>query len=239
MTRAIGRKSKFLVTVDNSAPGIARRDECRSLPLLRPDTKQLCSLDTLDHMADDSNGAPRTRVLDERTVYDNEWVRLVQLKIEPPDGRRFWHHVVRLQTVALALVLDEQDRVLMVWRHRFVPDAFGWELPGGIVGKDEDPETAAARETEEETGWRPTTPMRRLQTFQPMPGMVDTPHVIYLADGAEHVGEPSDLEEAGVVEWIPLRDVPGLIHDGKLAGSGSLVGLLHVLALGRQLPDPA
>jgi 8-oxo-dGTP pyrophosphatase MutT (NUDIX family) len=203
------------------------------------DTNQPDMLDTLDDMADDSNGAPRTRVLDERTIYDNEWVRVVQMKIEPPDGRQFWHHVVRLQTVALALVVDEQDRVLMVWRHRFVPDAFGWELPGGIVGKDEDPETTAAREMEEETGWRPKVPMRRIQGFQPMPGMVDTPHVIFLADGAEHVSEPIDLEEAGVVEWIPLRDVQGLIRDGKVAGSGSLVGLLHVLALGRQSPDTA
>jgi 8-oxo-dGTP pyrophosphatase MutT (NUDIX family) len=194
-------------------------------------------LATLGDMADEANGAPRTRVLDERTIYDNEWVRLVQLKIEPPDGRQFWHHVVRLQTVALALVTDEHDRVLMVWRHRFVPDAFGWELPGGIVGADEDPEATAARETEEETGWRPARPMRRQHTFQPMPGMVDTPHVIYAAAGAEHVGEPSDLEEAGVVRWIPLRDIPELVQAGKIAGSGSLVGLLHVLALGRQLPD--
>lgn len=193
---------------------------------------------TLGDMSDESNGAPATRVLDERTIYDNEWVRLVQLKIEPPDGRQFWHHVVRLQTVALALVLDERERVLMVWRHRFVPDAFGWELPGGIVGADEDPEVAASRETEEETGWRPGGPMRLLHSFQPMPGMVDTPHVIYLAAGAQRVGEPADLEEAGVVEWIPLRDVRELVQAGKIAGSGSLVGLLHLLALGRQLPNP-
>jgi 8-oxo-dGTP pyrophosphatase MutT (NUDIX family) len=34
--------------------------------------------------------------------------------------------------VAIAVVIDEQDRVLMLWRHRFVPDSFAWELPGGI-----------------------------------------------------------------------------------------------------------
>lgn len=190
-------------------------------------------------MSDEANGAPRTRVLDERTLYDNEWVRLVQLKIEPPDGRQFWHHVVRLQTVALALVIDQEDRVLMVWRHRFVPDAFGWELPGGIVDADEDPEATAARETEEETGWRPMRPLSRLNSFQPMPGMVDTPHVVYMASGAEHVGEPTDLEESGIVEWISLRDVPDLIRAGQIAGAGSLVALLHVLALGHQPPDTA
>jgi 8-oxo-dGTP pyrophosphatase MutT (NUDIX family) len=91
----------------------------------------------------------------------------------------------------------------------------------------------AARETQEETGWRPVGPMRHLLSFHPMPGMVDTPHVLFTATGAEHVGEPTDDDEAGVVEWMPMAKVPELIRAGKIAGSGSLVGLLHVLALGR------
>jgi 8-oxo-dGTP pyrophosphatase MutT (NUDIX family) len=184
-------------------------------------------------MPDEVTQAPQTKVYGERSIYHSEWVRLVQVEIEPPDGRRFWHHVVRLQTVVLAAVFDEHDRVLMIWRYRFVPDAFGWELPGGIVEQGEEFADTAARETLEETGWRPTQPMRHLASFQPMPGMVDTPHVIYTADGAEHVGEPDDLEEAGVVDWVPLAKLPDLIRAGKVAGSGSLVALLHVLALGR------
>jgi 8-oxo-dGTP pyrophosphatase MutT (NUDIX family) len=184
-------------------------------------------------MPKEAPAAPLTRVHGERTIYNNEWVRLVQVEIEPPDGRRFWHHVVRLQSVALAAVFDEHDRVLMVWRHRFVPDALGWELPGGIVEAGEAADVTAVRETEEETGWRPIGRMRHLLSFQPMPGMVDTPHVLFTAAGAEHVGEPTDDEEAGVVEWMPMVRVPELIRAGKVAGSGSLVALLHVMALGR------
>jgi 8-oxo-dGDP phosphatase len=184
-------------------------------------------------MSNESNGAPRTIVHDERKIYDSRWVRLVQLKVTPPDGREFWHHVVRLQTVATAAVLNDDDQVLMVWRHRFVPDEFAWELPGGIVEAGEDAAIAAGREAEEETGWRPTGSMQHLLTFQPMPGMVDTPHAIYTSVGAEYIGEPADREEAGIVEWMGLADIPGLINDGKVAGAGSLVALLHILALGR------
>jgi 8-oxo-dGTP pyrophosphatase MutT (NUDIX family) len=99
--------------------------------------------------------ALRTKVFGERMIYGNPWVRLMLVDIGPPDGRRFEHHVVRLQTVALALVLDDQDRVLMLWRHRFITDEWGWELPDGIVSAEEDPAGTAAREVEEETGWRP------------------------------------------------------------------------------------
>jgi 8-oxo-dGTP pyrophosphatase MutT (NUDIX family) len=117
----------------------------------------------------------------------------------------------------------------MLWRHRFVDDSWGWELPGGIVDADEDPAASAAREVEEETGWRPGA-MKHLLTFQPMVGMVDTPHEVYLAESATRVGDPTDLVEAGRVHWIPMDRVLDLIDKGEVLGAGSLVGLLHVLA---------
>jgi 8-oxo-dGDP phosphatase len=177
----------------------------------------------------------RTKVYGERTVYDNPWVRLVLVDIEPPDGRRFEHHVVRLQTVVLVVVLDDDDRVLMLWRHRFATDEWGWELPGGIAHADEDPAMTAVREVIEETGWQPSA-VEPLVQFQPMPGMVDTPHVIYLARNAVEVGAPSDHEEAGRVGWVPLAAVPEMIAKGEILGSGSLVGLLYLIASRRESP---
>src|SRR5688500_14273748 len=97
----------------------------------------------------------RWTVFGERAIYDNPWVRLVLVDVEPPHGERFEHHVVRLQRVVLVVVLDDHDRVLMMWRHRFATDEWGWELPGGIVDPGEDPAATARREVEEETGWRP------------------------------------------------------------------------------------
>jgi len=172
---------------------------------------------------------PRTKVYGERVIYDNPWVRLALADIEPPDGHRFEHHVVRLFPVAIALVINDQDEVLMLWRHRFVADAWGWELPGGIINADEDGTACAAREAEEETGWRPIS-LKHLVTYQPMIGMVDSPHEIYVGRGATLIGEPTDREEAGRIDWIPLGEVLGMISRNEIIGSGSLVGLLHVLA---------
>lgn len=186
----------------------------------------------------DDDDIPRWQVFAERTLYDNPWVRLVQVDVEPPDGNRFWHHVVRLQTVAAAVVINDAQQVLLLRRHRFATDEIGWELPGGIVGPDETPAQAAVREVEEETGWRPTGTPIRLTRFQPMPGMVDTPHEVYLIHGATQVGDPTDREEAGRLDWIPLADIAKLIAAGQILGSGSLVGLLSVLAPGVVQTEP-
>src|SRR5690242_17123222 len=101
----------------------------------------------------------------ERTLYDSRWLRLNLVDVEPPGGERFEHHVVRMQRVAVALVLDDsQTQLLMLRRHRFIDDSWGWEVPVGNVVRDETPEHAAYREVEEETGWRPRD-LTRIVTF--------------------------------------------------------------------------
>jgi 8-oxo-dGDP phosphatase len=168
----------------------------------------------------------------ERTVYESPWVQVTRVDVTPPDGNRFEHHAVRLKRVAMAVVLDNEDRALLVWRHRFITNSWGWETPGGIIDDDETGEETACRETMEETGWRPEG-LRLIAAFQPMPGLVDTPHEIYLSRHAVQVAEPSDAVEVGVVRWVPLADVPGMVERGEIAGSGSLVGLLYAACAAR------
>ncbi|MET9094143.1 NUDIX domain-containing protein [Streptomyces cyaneofuscatus] len=66
----------------------------------------------------------------------------------PTGVERFEHHVVRLHHIAIAAVVDDQNRVLMLWRYLFGSQQRGWELSGRIVDSGEDPATSAARETE-------------------------------------------------------------------------------------------
>lgn len=70
-------------------------------------------------------------------------------------------------------------------------------------------------EVEEETGWRPGR-LKPITTFQPMVGMVDSPHEVFIGRGAERIGEPTDAEEDGHAEWVPLSDVRDLMAQGEL-----------------------
>jgi 8-oxo-dGTP pyrophosphatase MutT (NUDIX family) len=166
----------------------------------------------------------------ERSIYSSEWVDLRLVDVTAPDGKRFEHHVVRMQRVAVSAVLDDQHQhLLMLQRHRFIDHSWGWEVPVGIVEPDEDSIVTAAREVEEETGWRPGR-LEHLLTFQPAIGIADTPHDIFMGYGAEHIGEPSDVTEAQTVSWVPIADLLGLIRDGQIRDGSTLVAVLHVLA---------
>jgi len=167
---------------------------------------------------------------DPRTVYDNPWIRLERVDVELPSGRRFPdHHVITLRPAAMVVVVNDDTDVLLSWRHRFVGDIWNYELPGGLIEDGEAPEHAAEREVLEETGYRPLG-LRHLVSFEPVIGMMSAAHHVFLADGAQRVSEPSDLDE-GRFEWVKLADVPAMITAGEIRNSGTLVGLLHYLAL--------
>ncbi len=61
----------------------------------------------------------------------------------------------------------------------------GWELPGGLVDEGEEPEETVIRELEEETGYRAGR-VEHLVTYQPMVGMVDSEHVIFIGRDPEN-----------------------------------------------------
>ena len=161
--------------------------------------------------------------------------RKLQLSIasvQLPDGVQFEQYVLRMPKAAMMVVLDEQDRVLMMWRHRFIIDRWLWELPGGYVDPDEDPAATAAREVEEETGWRPRA-VEYLTSMQPMIGTADAENLLFLAHGADFIGEPKDINEAERVAWVPLDSIRERMAQGEIIGAASQVGLLHVLAFHR------
>ncbi|MDX3784763.1 NUDIX hydrolase [Streptomyces europaeiscabiei] len=164
----------------------------------------------------------------ERQIYTNKWVNLCLVDVQQPDGRRWEYHVVRLRHLAVAAVVNDRQEVLMMWRHRFITDSWAWELPMGLVEEGESPEEAAAREVLEETGWRPG-PIKPLVYAEPANGITDSQHHVFRADGATHVGPPTEMNEPDRIEWIPLSEVRAMIDRREIVSSGTLVGLLYVL----------
>ena len=171
------------------------------------------------------------KVHGERWVYESDWMSVALADVELPDGKRFEHHALRSVARAVGTVIHDPDRgVLMLWRHRFIPDTWGWEIPAGRVDDGESLEDAALREALEETGWRPDS-VRPLISYTPMGGLCDQVFDIFLAEAAEYVGTPESQHEADKVEWIPVPKLLELIREGDVKDGFSLVGVMAALML--------
>jgi 8-oxo-dGDP phosphatase len=165
----------------------------------------------------------------EQALYESPEVRLTRVDVGLPDGARVWRHVIHLHQAVSMVLLDDLDRVLLLWRHRFAQNRWGWELPGGLVEEDESVSEAVARELEDQTGYR-AGETQHLITFQPFAGSVDGEHVVFAGHDVEQVGVAVSLDGIERVAWMALASVPELIAEGKVWNGGSLVGLQQALA---------
>ncbi|MEY2434864.1 MAG: hypothetical protein QOC92_4589 [Acidimicrobiaceae bacterium] len=171
----------------------------------------------------------RWTVHGERSLYESEWVNLKLVDVEIPGEGRFDHHVVRVPQEAAGTIVYDADRgLLLLWRHRFITDTWGWEIPAGKIEPGESPAQAAARETIEETGWAPGA-LRHLVSYHPTNGLSDQRFHLFVADSATHVGDPTDPGEAERIEWVPLHEVRAIAERGEMSDGLSLTAVLYAL----------
>jgi len=171
----------------------------------------------------------------ERTIYDSEWMRLTLVDVELPSGPRFDHHVLRMPAQAAGVVVDVADRgVLLLWRHRFITDTWGWEVPAGRIDAGETAVAAAHRETLEETGWQPGE-LTLMTRYFPANGTADLTFNLFVTTAATHIGDPTDPDESDRVEWLSWDRVREEIGRGNVGDGLSLTALLYRMAA---LPSP-
>ena len=169
------------------------------------------------------------RNLGEQQVVATPWFALNTAEVELPGGRRIDHYLLRLPPVVMTAMLDDQDRVLLLWRHRFIPDSWGWELPSGIADPTEDLAAAASRQALAESGWEPVEPRPLLQ-LEPDGALTNRVSHIYWTRRFMHRGPPPADFEAERIEWISLGSAPSLVAAGKIKASCTAAALLTLRA---------
>ena len=146
-----------------------------------------------------------------------------------------WEYVSRARGIRAAVIvaIDDDDHLLLVEQYRVPLGRACLELPAGLVGDDsegEATEIAAARELEEETGYRPGR-VESLGEYFSSPGMVSESFTLVRARDLVRVGEGGGIEGEGIiVHRVKLGEVPGFVADCRARGLAIDVKLLLVLA---------
>jgi ADP-ribose pyrophosphatase len=144
-----------------------------------------------------------------------------------------WEYVSRARGIKAAVILAIDDgHVILVEQFRVPLGRACLELPAGLVGDDhagEPMEVAAARELEEETGYRAAR-IEPVGEFFSSPGMVSESFYFVRALGLEKVSDGGGVEgENIVVHRVAIDALPAFIDAKHAEGCAMDVKLLTLL----------
>ena len=124
-------------------------------------------------------------LLTRKTIYPGRTVHLDLERVELPNGHVTELEIVHHPGAACVVALTAEGHVLLVRQFRHAVADWLVELPAGKLDRGEAPESCAARELEEETGYRAGS-IERLGAIVPTPGFCDeTIHVFRARDLAQ------------------------------------------------------
>ncbi|UVO55483.1 NUDIX hydrolase [Sphingomonas sp. SUN039] len=145
-----------------------------------------------------------------------------------------WEYVARARGIGAAVILAIDDgHVLLVEQWRVPLQRRCLELPAGLVGDEtegEDVATSAARELEEETGWRADT-IEIVGEFASSPGMVSETFTLVTAHGLTKVGDGGGVPGEDItVHRVALPDVTAFVASKRAEGVTIDVKLLILIS---------
>jgi ADP-ribose pyrophosphatase len=148
-----------------------------------------------------------------------------------------WEYVGRARGIRAAVILavDDENHVILVDQYRVPLGRRCVELPAGLVGDDqpgEETEIAAARELEEETGYRPGR-IEVIGEFFSSPGMVSESFTLLRAHDLVKVSDGGGVDgEDIVVHRVPLSGIGEAVARWRAEGYAMDVKMLTLLGPG-------
>jgi ADP-ribose pyrophosphatase len=141
-----------------------------------------------------------------------------------------WEYVGRARGIKAAVILAVEDgHVLLVEQYRVPLGKRCIELPAGLIGDHDDGEdvlTSAARELEEETGYRADT-LEIVGEFFSSPGMVSESFTLVRATGLTKVGDGGGVDgENIVVRRVAIKGLSSFMQTKRNEGCAVDVKLL-------------
>jgi ADP-ribose pyrophosphatase len=165
-------------------------------------------------------------------LFQSRWYAVRQDALVSPEGKAITYTVVEHPGYVVIVPLLSDGRVVMERIYRYPLRRVALECPSGSLDGEE-PEVAARRELEEETGYRAGR-VRWLGQYAGSSGISDEEFSIFLAtevsaDGVLRREITEDIE----IELIPLADLRAMVLRGDINdGSSALAILLASEAIG-------
>ncbi len=159
-----------------------------------------------------------------RTQYRGRVFTLEKENVTLDNGVTTDLDVIHHPGAAAMVPLTGDNKVVLLRQYRHAVRQEIWEIPAGTLEAGETPQTCAAREIEEETGYAAAT-LVRLGTIIPVPGYSDETITLFLCTGLTLKQQKLDADEQITVSPVPFDEAITMIRDGRIQDAKSIAGL--------------
>jgi 8-oxo-dGTP pyrophosphatase MutT (NUDIX family) len=175
------------------------------------------------------------KILDQKEIYDNPWIRITEFQVINPSGGRGIYGKVHYKNIAVGIFpVDADGNTWLIGQYRFPLDLYSWEIPEGGGRVDEDPLDAAKRELLEETGLV-AKEWTEILTIHLSNSVSDEKAIIYIARELDQLDPAPEETEQLVVRKLPIHQVIRMVEDGQITDAMSVAAIQRVQLLISQL----
>lgn len=159
-------------------------------------------------------------------IYKGVRIHLVKERLRTPEGNEVDWELILHPGASAVIPIDDDDKIMMVRQYRSASDSYTLEIPAGVFDSpDEDPKVCAARELEEETGYRSEN-IEFLYNFYSSIGICDEIINIFIATNLIKSQQNLDDDEFVTVERYTLEALIDMIFKGELKDNKSISAIL-------------
>jgi ADP-ribose pyrophosphatase len=170
-----------------------------------------------------------------RNIYTGKVVTLNVDTVQLPNGVTIDLETIRHPGAAAVVPMKDDGTVVLIRQFRHAAGGFIYEIPAGKLSPGEDPLHCAARELEEEVGYRAAS-FELLSSIFTAPGFADEVIHVYRATGLTTGRQQLDRDEVLEIVEMPLNLAITKIQDGTIRDAKTIVGLqaVYIQAVTRQ-----
>lgn len=162
-----------------------------------------------------------------KNIYKGKVVVLNVDTVVLPNGATVDLEVIRHPGAAAIVPMKDDGTVILIRQFRHAAGGFIYEIPAGKLHPGEDPRDCAARELEEEIGYRAAS-FELLTSIFTAPGFADEVIHIYKGTGLTKGRQKLDHDEVLNVVDLPIEKAIAQIQDGTIRDGKTIVGLQAV-----------
>jgi ADP-ribose pyrophosphatase len=162
-----------------------------------------------------------------RNVYTGKVVTLNVDTVKLPNGVTVDLETIRHPGASAVVPMKDDGTVVLIRQFRHAAGGFIYEIPAGKLSPGEDPLHCAARELEEEVGYRASS-FELLTSIFTAPGFADEVIHVYKATGLTQGRQQLDRDEVLEIVEMPLEQAIRRIQDGTIRDGKTIVGLQAV-----------